>query len=233
MNGKFLAGAVLFLLVCGFAGQSPHVPLFLQKGFSYTQVYYDAAGKPYKSGSVHIDSTAVRNDTIIAYGTIDELRNDNGALHSGVEHFCAGNIVSIDLKTILGAEQLDNTGDVKQYSERLIYTLAVKPGDTLAEGGFLLKSTAKTGAIVIRATWSGRRCTGTDTVVIQGITYSTCIIESDLFVNTGMASRKVSGVKQQHKEWFSPEYGILRTEMYFKGKLQRSRRVTSIRLPSR
>jgi hypothetical protein len=145
---------------------------------------------------------------------------------------CEGGILKADVRLNMPQEQMQayNTTDAKFDNAYIEYPAKPVEGQALANVDFKMDVTNKSGlATTITFKETNRKVEKKETITSPAGTWEAYLITYDAVIKTQVGPMGIP-VTLRCKEWFVPNFGIVKTETYNKGgKLIGSTLITSIK----
>jgi len=235
---SFLTAAIGF----AFVGQTNECAeaYFNKEGFVITISMYDSTGRVDGRRESTVTGVEMNGDTLFTDVTMVSSSGEDKPERMQMRYHCVNNMYSMDGKSILTAMNSQVPLAYVRFTEMKLdmpqYALKMKVTDTLPDSdlriAFQMRQSfgMKVPASRVVAIYRNRTVTGIDTLVIAGISCVAYIIESD-FESNILAARQGMTTVGRMKEWFSPQYGLIRSEFFEKGRLSRYEIATAIKLP--
>lgn len=145
---------------------------------------------------------------------------------------CNGGMLQADMKMTMPQQQMEAYKDAKVNFEPvyLEYPATLSEGQSLADADFKMDVEMKGGMMTnISFKETNRKVAGKESITSPAGTWEAYIITYDAQLNTKMAGINIP-FNFTGKEWFVPNFGLVKTETYAKGgKLVGSSLITSIK----
>jgi len=208
-----------------------------ESGLVLKTVLHDTQDKVLATAEVRIDSILSLGSSTEAFGTSEifdakgkSLRKQAMSYHCIDEDFepdfMQGITDFIFFQPVRPEKRIN--GCIIRISP-LLYPLNIQKGDTLPGGSMQMVVQESWGASTVQAKWERRVCLGDDTVMVGGKAYNTKKIQTFCSIRLKKGPVTMGDVKYSITEWFSPGYGILKTESFQEAKPVRNTRVISIK----
>ena len=211
---KLFVLTVLIILVVGLSAQTCNGYYYMQNNKTITMTLYNAKGKEngkyvYKVSDVNINGATTTSKVQ------SQVLDDKGKTISGsvANMKCTGGVYMADMKIMMPPQQSGQMKDINANSEfYLEYPAVMKVGDELKDGSFSADMGANNGMpMTLEMSISDRKVVGEETITTTAGTWKCFRI-----THTDKLRTKVSGigipVTLNTTEWFSPGFGIVRTE---------------------
>lgn len=238
----FLIALSIVLLLSSFCLQQPTCSdaYFNREGYVLTISMYDSTGRMDGRREITIGGVKMSGDTLITDVIMVSGTGEEEPERKLVKYHCVNNMYFMDGKSVLTAMNSQVPLAYVRFTELKLdmpqYALKLSVNDTLPDSDFRMAFQMrqsfgmKIPGSRLAAVYTNRTCTGIDTLIVAGISCVACVIELD-FESNILAAREGSTTTGRMKEWFSPQYGVIRSEFYEKGKLSRYEMATAIKLP--
>ncbi|MBR9860403.1 DUF3108 domain-containing protein [bacterium] len=195
------------------------------KGWEYTN--YNAKGKSEGTVLQQVKSVDHSGDSVI-FNIDSKIESDKGdPVAMSFEMFCLGSSVRVDMKSITGtmAEQLKGM-EVNVDSDEIDYPTSSSVGDTLKQSKLKINGEIPGTPMKFNMTITikDRKVVAKEEITTPAGTFDCYVIEQ-VTVSKGMMMNQ----EIKSKEWFSPDYGMVRTETFKKnGKLESYSELTKL-----
>jgi hypothetical protein len=213
---------------------------FNREGYVLTITMYDSTGKADARREMTVGEVQMVGDTLFTNVTLISSSGEGKPDRKQMKFRCIHNMYSMDGRSILTAMNAQVPLNFVRFTEMNLdmpqYALKLRVNDTLPDSdvrlAFHIRQSLgmKLPSSRITAIYRNRKCTALDTLHIGELSCFTYVIESDIESNVVAAREGVNTVGRS-KEWFSPQYGIIRTEYYENSRLIRYEVATKITVP--
>lgn len=235
---------IFFIVVFGFSfitqKSNCDDAFFNREGYSITITMFDSTGKADGRRVTTVLSSEMKGDTLVTQLSSVSGHSEDEKETKRLVYRCINNSYSMDGSCAIAAMNTKMPLEYIRFTELKLdmpqYFLDMKLNDTLPDSdtriAFKMRQSygMKTSGTRVVAIYTKRKCIGLDTLEIDGQSCRAHVIESDLTsLVSGMGETMNSS--GHVKEWFSPQYGLIRTEYYVNGRLSRTEVATAIKLP--
>lgn len=223
--GVFAIISVSFVLRLGTACADM---FYFKKGFSYKSEKFVAGGIPAGHYTVTIDSVQDFGDSIVSFYTSDGVTSKGKNVRLQGSFSCSHGDLMIDPMSLSDLGDMNNHLSV-QSSKPIRYPLELNIGDTLVPWNLYFTITEDWGGqVIFKLDGRSRKCIAIDSLNGFGEKVPTFVIESDISTKLRQGSNNKLQVTRT-LEWFSPTYGVLKTETYTDSVLFRYNTVTLLK----
>jgi hypothetical protein len=202
--------------------------IFFQQGAEIVTKSYDGAGKEISSQLTKIVSVKNEGGMTVAYAEAsDTTRFNNHVSNMKYSYKCDGKTIYFDLATMLRSNAQDPNATIE--ASTVEYPIAVSAGQTLPDANGTMSFERKGKKTNMKYRYKERKVDGKEKVTTPAGSWDCYKISNRVDVEVdfpGMsdkAKQMMQNMTNQMKTtgvtWFSPDFGIVKFELYQNGKL--------------
>ena len=208
----------LFLVNCSLKAQPCEGYFPMSKGAIMETTTYNEKGKPQTISTITITDIEKKTDGV-KLNIHSDIVDEKGKSLSSADYDaqCANGAFSINMKSMLSAEQMEAWKDmtVTMEADDIIYPLEFTPGQLLKDAH--LKVNISMNNMNLPGTTidiTKRKIEGQETLTTPAGTFDCIKISSNIKV------KNIIGFETQSVEWLSKGNGVIRTESYKNEKMK-------------
>ncbi len=212
--------------------------IFFQKGAEVEATSYNADGKEVSRQLTKI--LEVRNENGITIADVEGTDKLNSGEEKPALHYsykCDGNKIYFDIASMFRSEK--KNGDAGFESNNIEYPINVKEGESLPDVTGVMRSEKDGKTSEMKYHFKDRKVTAKEEITTPAGTWNCYKISNTVEVELDIPgmdenSKRImkemqSKTKNETITWFSPEFGIVKMEMYLNGKLASRNEVTAFK----
>jgi hypothetical protein len=211
--------------------------IFFQPGAEIYAKSYSAAGK--ESGSMFTKVKDVKDESgmTVAYVESSDTSTNNHIMNMKYNYKCDGKSIYLDLASMMHSTAQDQ--DANFEASLIEYPINVTAGETLpdASGTMAIEKGGK--KMTMKYHYKDRKVEGTETITTPAGTWDCLKISNRVEMEIDFpgldekAKKMMQSMTNQMKTtgitWFSPDFGIVKMELYQNGKLQSRNEIVSVK----
>jgi len=212
--------------------------IFFQPGAEIEAVTYDEDGKLTSKQLTKILSVTNEGGVTVAnVEGIDSVYGDPKSTSVKYSYKCDGNKIFFDIASMFRTEEKEK--DASFESSLIEYPINVTAGETLPDAVGTMSSERDGKKMTLKYFYKDRKVEGKETITTSAGTWD-CFkisntVEAEMDIpgmdekTKEMMKKMKEGMKTTTTTWFSPDFGIVKMEMYMNGKLESRNEVTAVR----
>lgn len=224
---SLLAGNLFFLASFSLTEKNPGI---FNEGSHFTYSYYDKDGKYLGKAESSVNKLVTRHDSVFSESETDWF-SDTGAtmIARGFFRYAKDSVSFIASLDNLVPPRISYDGmkDVNIEGAPLVYPLKPKKNTPLPGTNGVLKYMRPAGNIAMIYEITNRQLEIADTVTTQAGKFPCWIVTYYERIGTPDMKRQDEAKKRRVKEWYSPQFGIVKTEYSREGVLEMTRVLTA------
>lgn len=212
--------------------------IFFQNGAEIYAKSYNEAGKVISSMHTKImDVIKEEEGMMVAYVEASDTSNGNHVLDMKYNYKCDGKSIYFDLASMMRSTAQDQ--DAKFEGSQIEYPIAVKAGETLPDANGVMSMEKGGRKMTMKYHYKERKVDGKEKVTTPAGTWNCYKISNVVEVEMDFpgldekAKKMMQTMTKQMKTtgitWFSPDFGIVKMELYQNGKLQSRNEIVAVK----
>lgn len=212
--------------------------IFFQQGAEIEATSYDAAGTEISKQLTKILEVKNEGGITVAYVEgVDRMVNGEAKPPIHYNYKCDGNKIYFDIASMFRTEKKED--DTNFESGAIEYPINVKEGEILPDATGVMRTEKDGKKMEMKYHFKERKVEGKEDVTTPAGTWScykiSYITEVDLEIpgmdeqSKAMMKKMKGAMKNKTLTWFSPDFGIVKMEMYMNEKLTSRNEVTSVK----
>lgn len=213
--------------------------IFFQPGTVVESVSTDAKGKETSRQLTRILAITDKDGFTVANAESTVTMEGVKGKQTNVkyDYKCDGKNVYFDIASMFRTDSKNNETGFE--SSTIPYPINVKAGQTLPDASGVMSSTSGKRKMTMTYTFSNRKVTGMEEVTTAAGTWKCYKISMDVDMEMDIPGmdENVKKMMKQMKDsrkmssitWFSPDFGVVKTETYLNGELQSKNEVVAVK----
>jgi hypothetical protein len=212
--------------------------IFFQQGAEMVTKSYDAAGKEVSAQRTRIVSVKNEGGMTVAYAEAsDTTRSNNHVSNMKYSYKCDGKTIYFDLATMLRSNAQDPNATIE--ASAVEYPIAVSAGQTLPDANGAMSFERNGKKTNMKYHYKERKVDGKEKVTTPAGSWDCYKISNRIDVEVdfpGMSDKAkqmmqtmTNQMKSTAVTWFSPDFGIVKFELYQNGKLVSRNEIVAVK----
>jgi hypothetical protein len=211
--------------------------IFFQQGAEINAKSYNAAGK--EQGSMHTKVKEVKeeNGMTVAYVEASDTSDSKHIINMKYNYKCDGKSIYLDLATMMRSTAQQQ--DAKFEASLIEYPINVSAGETLPDASGTMAMEKGGKRMTMKYHYKDRKVEGKETIKTPAGTWDCLKISNRVEIEMDfpgldekakkMMQARTIQMKTTGITWFSPDFGIVKMELYQNGKLQSKNEIVSVK----
>ncbi|OQP66207.1 TapB family protein [Niastella populi] len=211
--------------------------IFFQPGAEIYAKSYSASGKVQGSTHTKIKEVKKENGMTVAYVEASDTSDRKHITNMKYNYKCDGKSIYLDLASMMRSTAQDKDA---QFEASLIeYPINVTAGETLPDASGTMAIIKGRKKMTMKYHYKDRKVEGKETVTTPAGTWKCLKISNRVEMEIDfpgldekakkMMQSMTNRTKTTGVTWFSPDFGIVKMELYQNGKLQSKNEVVSVK----
>jgi hypothetical protein len=211
--------------------------IFFQPGAEINAKSYSATGQAQGSMHTKVKEVKEENGMTVAYVEASDTSDSKHIINMKYNYKCDGKSIYFDLASMMRSTAQEQ--DANFEASLIEYPINVTAGETLPDASVTMAITKAGRKVTMKYHYKDRKVEGKETITTPAGTWNCFKISNRVEMEVDFpgldekAKKMMQSMTNQMKTtgvtWFSPDFGIVKMELYQNGKLQSKNEIVSVK----